>query len=99
MCEHSEYRQIPVRYPQCAKCGESYDITKTSSDDKSSCSSYAIEHYCPKCRPRLTMGQKAFGYAYVAGGLSWITMRELLLKPTVRGAKRLLKGLSDWAEK
>lgn len=90
---------IPDGYSKCIQCGKSYDKNQTSKEDMSSCSCYAIENYCPECRPKLTLGQKALGYTYVAGGITWITVKELMLKPTVRRTRKLFKSISDWADK
>ena len=99
MSESSECSRIQVGYSKCIKCGESYDITKTSTTDNSSCSFDAIHNFCPKCRPKLTLGQQVIGFTYVGGVFTWFLTRDMVLKPTIRAARKLFKGLSDWADR
>jgi len=86
-------------YPKCSKCGETlyyYGFQSPAS------LKLKKDILCSKCCPP-TLGQKAvaiglLGAFYAVAGTCFVAA-EYVAKPTIRGMKKLLKGLSDWAEK
>ena len=60
------------------------------------------ETICRSCLPEPeppTLAQKAVGIAIIAPVLTYFAATECVAKPAIRTAKKLLKGLGDWAER
>lgn len=53
---------------------------------------------CNDCYSEPTLGQKALAIAIITPGAAYFAATELVAKPAIRKARKLLKGLSDWAE-
>jgi hypothetical protein len=92
-----------MEWAKCIKCGDIlYDrgVQSVPSEPKE-------DNLCAKCAAdawaKLPLSErivkKTIGYGFLAGAIGYFATTKLVIKPTIRKTKELVKQLSDWSEK